>query len=182
MPNVHCKNLLRGCRDHDLCRYEWCTFKSKCLSRKQFLSIKFDTSPPAQLSTRMCVLMDFMINIHQQHPQGLSCLFVTSLPLREAVPLWKPYSITLVVPQRPAPATLAQVHPQQFWPESWSGSSWRWLIVPNFGSFFWKGKSPNISRDIDIGWWNKLARWLKICKIFMQLHAWGFIVLKIRWC
>lgn len=22
MPNVHCKKLLRGCIDHDLCRYE----------------------------------------------------------------------------------------------------------------------------------------------------------------
>ena len=40
-----CKNLLRGCRDHGRCRYERCTFKSKCLYRKQFLSTKFDISP-----------------------------------------------------------------------------------------------------------------------------------------
>ena len=142
--------------------------KPKCLSRKQFLSIKFDTSPPA---TRMCV---FRI-LRAQHPSTTcpedyheTC---NVFPLREAK-----YTIApLVDPQRWETAP-CEVHPQQFWPESWSGSYWRWLMYQILGGFFGreipeniKGHRYRLVKTI-ISWPDDSTQ---ICKSFMQLHAGG---------
>lgn len=116
-------------------------------------------------ATRMCVfriLRSTSINNIPEDYHETCNIF----PLREAkytiAPWWTRNGL--------APC---EVHPQQFWPESWSGSYWRWLMYQILGVFFGREIPENIKGhrvvgEKDYNCWPDDST--QICKMFM--HTW----------